>query len=305
MGISVHISQLRTFVALVEAGSVRAGARQLGVSQPAATKALRALEKQLDATLVQRTSRGVALTEAGKAFLLRAKSVIGELRDAQEELARLAGARSETVRIGVATVIGPWLIPPALASFRAEVPDCVVRIVEGTQDSLLPLLRQGELDFAVCLRLDEESTRGFTTRPLARLRLTVVGRKGHPLRNARTLKALADAHWILSRPHGTGGVLERAFKAAGLPVPAWRTECESQAIKMALMANSDALGVLGNHMLGERLVAAHFQEIALDKPLPLMTFCVYSRADGQLGPEARAFVAAIARQARSIMRTER
>lgn len=300
----MQLSHLRNFVALVDAGSIRAGARQLGISQPAATKGLRSLEQDLDAVLVQRSSRGVVLTEAGKAFLTRARTVLGELRAAREELARLAGAQGEAVRVGVATVIAPWLVPPALAQFRRDRPDTVVRIVEGTQDTLLPLLREGSLDFAVCLRLEPESTRGFTARPLARLRLVIGARKGHPLRHARTLEALQDAQWILSRPRGAGGVLEHAFKAAGLELPSSATECDSHAIKVALLAGSDALGLLGKPVLTERSVAALLQEIPLDKPFPLMTFSLYSRVDVQPGPASRSFAAAIAAQARLLLRAE-
>jgi LysR family transcriptional regulator, regulator of abg operon len=300
----VQITQLRNFVTMVDAGSIRAGARQLGISQPAATKGLRALEQELDAVLVQRSSRGVALTDAGKAFLARARTIVGELREAREELARLGGAHDDIVRVGVATVIGAWLIPPVLAQFRRERPGTIVRVVEGTQDTLLPLLREGALDFAVCLRLEPESTRGFAARPLARLRLTVVGRRGHPLRHARTLEALRDAEWILSRTRGSGGVLEQAFQAAGLELPASATECDSQAIKMALLASSDALGLLGRPMLSDPSVAALLQEIPLDKPFPLMTFGLYSRTDTRPGPAARAFGAAVAAQARLILRAE-
>ena len=300
----MHLVQLRNYVAIVDAGSIRAGARQLGISQPAATKGLRALEQELDAVLVQRSSGGVVLTVAGKAFLARARTVLGELRQAQEELAHLEGAQNETVRVGVATVIGPWLIPPVLARYQHERPGTVVRILEGTQETLLPLLREGTLDFAVCLRLEPESTRGFTARALAKLRLVVVGRKGHPLRHARTLEALHDAHWILSRPRGSGGVLEQAFHAAGLALPGWATECDSQAIKVALLASSDALGLLGKPMLSEPAVAALLEEIPLDRPFPLMTFSLYTRTDSQATPAARAFASAVATQARSIVRAD-
>ena len=298
----MQLAQLRNFITMVDAGSIRAAARQLGISQPAATKGLRALEQELDTVLVQRSSRGVVLTDAGKAFLARARAVHSEIRQAREELARLAGARSETVRVGVASVVGAWLVPPALARFRAERPDTIVQVVEGTQESLLPQLREGALDFAVCLRLEPESTRGFTVRPLARFRLTVVGRKGHPLRRARTLEALSTAQWVMSRPRGSGGVLEHAFQAAGLALPASATECDSHAIKVATLAGSDALALLGKPMLAEPSAAALLQEIPLDKPFPLMTCSLYSRADDRPGPAARALAAAMASQARLIQR---
>ncbi|HEY0824475.1 MAG TPA: LysR family transcriptional regulator, partial [Ramlibacter sp.] len=81
----MQLTQLRNFITMVDAGSIRAGARELGISQPAATKGLRALEQELDTVLVQRSSRGVVLTEAGKAFLTRARAVQREIRQAREE----------------------------------------------------------------------------------------------------------------------------------------------------------------------------------------------------------------------------
>ena len=298
----MHLAQLRAFTTIVDAGSIRAAARQLGMSQPAATKGLRALEQELDTVLVQRSSKGVALTPAGKAFVVRARAIQGEMRQAQEELADLAGGKVRMVRVGVASVVGSWLIPPALARFRADHPDTVVRVVEGTQETLLPLLREGALDLAVCLRLEPESTRGFNARPLARFRLTVVGRKGHPLRHARTLEALRDAQWLMIRPRGSGGVLEEAFKGAGLALPESATECDSHGIRVAMLAGSDVLGLLGQPMLSEPAVAALLQEIPLDKPFPLLTCSLYTRAETRLNTAARALASAIGAQSRLILR---
>ncbi len=298
----MQLAHLRNFTAVVDTGSIRAAARKLGISQPAATKSLRNLEQALDTVLVQRNSRGVVLTPAGKVFLARARAVQSELQQANEELARLAGSRSETVAMGVASVIGAWLVPPALAAHRSAHPQAQVHVVEGTQETLLPMLREGAIDFAVCLRLDAEASGGFNVRPLARLRLTVVGRKGHPLRSARSLRELHGAHWVMSRGRGKGGVLEVAMAAEGLEVPASATECDSHAIKVSILAAGDALALLAKPMLAEPAVRALLQEIPLERPLPLMTFALYTRADTRLTPAARAFAAAIASQCRLILR---
>ena len=297
----MQLNQLRNFVAMVEAGSIRAAARHLGISQPAATKSLRALEQDLDTVLVERNARGVSLTEAGRAFLPRARTVQGELRRAQQELAQLAGQRANAVSVGVASVVGGWLIPPVLAEFHAAWPETGVRTVEGTQETLLPLLREGALDFAVCLRLDPESTGGFNVRPLARVRLTVVGRKGHPLRKARSLRELAGAHWVMSRPRGPG-VLEQAFAAEGLALPDSAVECESHGLKLAILASTDALGLVSKPMLQEAGGRALLEEIPLDKPFPLMTFGIYTRADTRPSPAARAFANGLAAHCRQVLR---
>ncbi len=98
---------------------------------------------------MQRSSRGVILTEAGKVFHARARAVQAELQKAREELDRLAGRTTESVSMGVASVVGAWLIPAVLARYRQDRPDTTVRVVEGTQETLLPMLREGALDFAV------------------------------------------------------------------------------------------------------------------------------------------------------------
>jgi LysR family transcriptional regulator of abg operon len=298
----MQLNQLRNFIAMVDAGSIRAAARRLGISQPAATKSLRALEQDLDAVLVQRNSRGVTLTEAGKAFLGRARTVQSELREAHRELAQLAGQRNETVSVGVASVVGAWLIPAVLARYRQEQPDTTVRVVEGTQETLLPLLREGALDFAVCLRMEPESSGGFSVRPLARFRLVVVGRKGHPMRHARSLTELGDARWLMSRPRGAGAVLEQALAAEGLAVPASAVECESHGIKLAILATSDSLGLVSKPMLSEPWVRTLLEEIPMDRPLPLMTFSLYSRADVRPSAAARAFAAVVSAQCKQIIR---
>jgi molybdate transport repressor ModE-like protein len=298
----MQLNQLRNFIAMVDAGSIRAAARSLGISQPAATKSLRSLEQELDAVLVQRNTRGVTLTEAGKAFLAHARSVQSELQRARQELAQLAGQRSEAVALGVASVVGAWLVPPVLERYRASWPDAGVRVVEGTQETLLPLLREGAIDFAVCLRMDPESTGGFSVKPLARLRLTIVGRKGHPLRQERSLRALADAHWVMSRPRGGTGVLEHAFAAEGLPLPASAVECDSHGLKVAMLAASDSLALVSKPMLAEKSARAVLEEIPLDKPFPLMTFGLYSRADARPSAAARAFATLLAGHCRQVLR---
>jgi LysR family transcriptional regulator, regulator of abg operon len=298
----MQLNQLRNFIAMVDAGSIRAAARALGISQPAATKSLRALEQELDAVLVQRNTRGVTLTDAGKAFLAHARSVQSELQRARQELAQLAGQRSEAVALGVASVVGAWLVPPVLERYRADWPNAGVRVVEGTQETLLPLLREGAIDFAVCLRMERESTGGFNVRPLARLRLTVVGRKGHPLRHARSLRALADAHWVMSRPRGGTGVLEHAFAAEGVPLPESAVECDSHGLKVAMLAASDSLALVSKPMLAEKSARAVLEEIPLDKPFPLMTFGLYSRAEARPSAAARAFATLLAAHCRQVLR---
>ncbi|MCC2673348.1 MAG: transcriptional regulator, LysR family [Ramlibacter sp.] len=298
----MQLAQLRVLCAIAEAGSIRGAARALNLSQPSVTKSLRSLEQDLDVMLVNRSSQGIALTDAGRAVLPRARAVQAEVQKARDEVERLAGRAIKSVSVGVASVIGAWLIPPVLARYGREHQDTALRVVEGTQETLLPLLRDGSLDFAVCLRLEQEDRHGFDVRALARFRLTVVGRKGHPLRHARSLHDLHAAHWIMTRPRGRGGVLEQAFALEGMELPASATECDSHSIKVSTLAQSDALALVGKPMLQEPSAAALLQEIALTKPFPLLTAGLYTRSDVRLAPVARDLAAAINAECKKILR---
>ena len=87
----VRLNQIRDLIAVSEAGSLRAAAQRIGISQPAMSKSLSELEREFQAQLLTRTSRGVALTAAGRAFVARTRVVQGELRKVREDLAALHG----------------------------------------------------------------------------------------------------------------------------------------------------------------------------------------------------------------------
>src|SRR6266542_2729633 len=87
----MRLNQIRDLIAVSEAGSLRAAAQRIGISQPAMSKSLSELEREFQAQLLTRTSRGVALTAAGRAFVARARVVQGELRKVREDLAALHG----------------------------------------------------------------------------------------------------------------------------------------------------------------------------------------------------------------------
>src|SRR5438094_9846760 len=126
----MRLSQLRDFVSIVEAGSIRAAARAHGVSHPAMTKSLRTLEGEVGVPLMRRSTRGVVCTPAGRAFLARARAVAAELRKAREELADLTAPRAGTVSAGFSPS-AVMLAPDAIALFIDLHPCARLRIVVG------------------------------------------------------------------------------------------------------------------------------------------------------------------------------
>jgi DNA-binding transcriptional LysR family regulator len=171
-----------------------------------------------------------------------------------------------------------------------------VRIVEGLARHLLRSVLEETLDFTMGLRTVAELDPSLRFRPLYRSELVVAARKGHPLRNARSLAELAGADWLSTSTFELpGGPVERLFAAAGLPAPRLAVQCESQNTMVALLGRSDMLGILQRRTLA---AAPVLQEIALTDSMPAVTAGIYTRADTPLTRVA----AAMARAATSVAR---
>jgi LysR family transcriptional regulator, regulator of abg operon len=300
----LRLSQIRDFLAVVESGSIRAGARTLEVAQPTITKSLRSLEAELHAELVQRTPHGVILTAAGRAFFARARIAQSELRKAEEEVAQVRGEGEGSVAFGAGPSAGVLILPEAVMRFREQFPRSRVRVVQALGHALWPLVRDGMLDLAVSVKPDPRREPALKFRPLFRMELAVVARKGHPLRNARSLAQLAAADWLcLLPPPTSGGPLDRIFSVVGLPGPRAVIECDSHAAMVALLAKSDMLGTTSRLLLTEPLVRESLQEIAVAETLPSMTVGIITRTDPPLTPAAAAMARAAAVAARKYAHT--
>jgi DNA-binding transcriptional LysR family regulator len=299
----VRIGQIRDFVATVDRGSLRAAARSIGVSQPAITKSIRQLENELHVQLLQRNARGASLTPAGRAFLARARVIQAELRKAEDELQLLSGGRQGAVAFGIAPAACMLLVPDAMLDFRREYPKAKVRIVEGVNSALLPLVREETLDFTVGQAPAGRPGAGLRFKPLFRPRLAIVARRGHPLRAAKSLRELAGASWLMFYPLGSGATLEKAFGGIGLPLPEAIVQCESYAAALALLAKTDVLGLIIPQVTGHFLRHGHLQVIEVQEAIPAPLIGLYSREDAPLTPAAAALAQAVTATARRLARS--
>jgi DNA-binding transcriptional LysR family regulator len=164
------------------------------------------------------------------------------------------------------------------------------------------MLREGSLDMAACLRSDTDAAPGLVVKQLAKIRLVVVGRKGHPLRHVRTLEGLQHAQWLMIRPRGGMGLLEQAFAQRGLTIPSSAVHCGTHGIQLALLAGSDALALMPRQMLDQPFARGLFQEIASDEAMPLLTMGLFTRADVPPTAVAAQFAAALATTTRQVLR---
>lgn len=299
----MRLNQIRDFVSIVEAGSIRAAARALGVSHPAMTKALRQLEDDLRVQLIRRTTRGVVPTASGRAFLARARAIQAEVRKAEEELRGLSGEAGGTVSVSVSPAAAALLAPDAIAEFLREHPEARLRVVEGTPSALAALVRDETLDFALGNRPSTTIAAGLKFRVLLRTPMVVACRRSHPLQNAKSLHQLTDARWIGLYPPGRGGLVEQAFTQAGLPFPQRYIACESHVFAFELMARTDALMPIPAQVFAVQVSRGLLTTVELEPAFPSMVLGICTRVDERLTPLAAALSRKVTDAARRLARS--
>jgi len=140
---------LRYFVAVARSGTLTAAAREVGISQPALTTALRRLEGQLETTLFVRGRRGAELTASGRALLPHAERAIGAVETGLRAVREIEGLTRGEVRVAAGATVCTYVLPPVIAAFRKKHPDIRFAVTESTQDEAMGALERGEVDLAI------------------------------------------------------------------------------------------------------------------------------------------------------------
>ena len=196
----MDLRQLAALVAVAEAGSFSGAARLLHTVQSNVSTHVARLERELGATLVDRTTG--SLTDEGEAVVARARRIRHEMDALRSDVDALMHDVSGTVRLGCIGTVGRWLVPRLLDLLWDRHPKVDMVVVDATTTSLLPQLRSATLDLAVVnLPLTDPEVATEALFDEARI---VVAPNGHPLaeRKSVTMAELAE-HDLLLEPQGT------------------------------------------------------------------------------------------------------
>jgi len=288
----MRLNHIRDFIAIVDAGSFRAAARGMALSQPALTKSIRQLETELGAVLLARSVRGIRPTEFGRAFLARARAVTVELQRAREEIDQLRGGRAARLAVGSAPGPALGLLPIALARLRRRWREATVCVTDISPSEVMPALREGRLDAALSVRVGPLADPGpdFLVEQLYKNEARIVARHGHPLAGARSIAELGAAEWVRTGGTDNTSLLPAAFRAAGIEPPRYRIECRSFFALAEIVAQSDLLAVVPWQLAARETAGGRVVELRLSDALPAREICLFTRADVPLTPIAREFV---------------
>lgn len=231
-----RIDAFKLFVRVVDVGSFSAVARILGVGQPAISKQIAALEVHLGAQLLQRTSRRLVLTEAGRDFYEAAVRITGDVEAAESRIGRGQIAPSGLVRATVAPVFGRLHVVPRLHEFFARYPEVAVELV--VTDRLVNLVEEG-LDVAIHNGPLLDS--GLIVKKIAQSPLVTVATPNYLSKHSEpsTPAELGDHECVIFAPQGAPRVWTFAGRSGPIacrPKGSFRTN-DAEQIRAAVLAN--------------------------------------------------------------------
>lgn len=219
--LALNLHLLRLFCAVATERSFSRAARTLCVSQPAVSKGVRALERQLDTALFERqgkAARAPQLTAAGSALLEHARAIFALEQAAAEDLRARRESRRGRVSLGASTTVAGYWLPSRVARFAQECPGIELGIRVGNTQSIAQAL----LDCAIDLALVEGAVRHprIRSRVWREEELVMVAGRGRSPRSGRGsdwARALARVPWLIrEQGSGTREVGERLMQAHGL-----------------------------------------------------------------------------------------
>jgi len=197
----MNISALQAFLAVAESGSFSRAAERIYLTQPAISKRIAALEKEIGARLFDRIGRGIHLTPAGEALLGRARNVLKELEDVKRGIANLSGSISGELLLATSHHIGLHRLPGLLKRFHETYTQVRLNLQFMDSEKACQGVARGDLELAV-VTLPPETATPLKTEKIWDDPLDIVVSPGHPLARELpvTLNRLLDYPAILPGP---------------------------------------------------------------------------------------------------------
>lgn len=203
----MELRHLRYFAAVAEELNFSRAARALGIEQPPLSKQIRQLEQELGVDLFRRLPRGVALTDAGSAYLDEVREILGRVEAATHHAQRVARGALGRIRVGMinSAPFHPF-VPGVIRAFGQRYPDVVMSLEEASTPALARSMLDGSIDVAFVRPLLGEEPE-LTVEPLFDEQMVVALPEGHPLAAVHDLRLnrLANERFVLfSRTIGSG-----------------------------------------------------------------------------------------------------
>jgi DNA-binding transcriptional LysR family regulator len=287
----LDVRRMRVLREVAVRGSFSAAAEALSFTQSAVSQQIAALEREAGTTLVQRSARGVRLTEAGEAVVRHAEAIMARLAEAEAELEAIAGLRGGRLRMASFESAGSTLMPLAIAAFRAEHPGVELSLIMMEPEDSAPLLRTGEIDLAIGFdsRIHAQVD-GIARQHLLSDPMFITMPTDHPLARKRNLRLadLADDAWIAGTTDcECNRLINRACAVAGFE-PRIAFQTDDYTAMQGFVAAGVGVSLIAE--LGLRTVRDDIVVRDLGRDTPVRQIYAATLAEGYRAPATQAMV---------------
>lgn len=206
---------LEIFEALMRCQTTVSAAEDLGISQPAVSNGIIALEKQLGFSLFERTGRKLQPTEDARLFLAEVEPLFSVLRNIEVEARELRTAKSGRLRLSTTPPLGHGALPRILARFLEDRPNVKVRYSVRRLDTVLDNVKMGIVDMGFVLGL--KTHLDLDVIPLAEQSMVCVLPNDHPLERLQVISPRdLEGHRLIGLDSQIGATIQNAFEESGI-----------------------------------------------------------------------------------------
>jgi DNA-binding transcriptional LysR family regulator len=277
--VGVELRHLRYFAAVAELRNVTRAAGRLRIAQPALSRQIQDLEKELGVKLLERSTRGIKLTEAGKFFANEAGAVLARADQALKAVRALARGETGELRVGYAPSPTTEILPRALAAFQKVAPGVRVTLLDLASNDLESALLDGRVHVSVMVKPGSHPQSGILFEEIVRYALRVAVAREHrfarmtkvPLRRLRGEPLAAYARAEYTEYHE---MLESIFATLDV-TPEIAVECDGATSLLAAVESGRGVAIVPEafrSLAGSRVRLRPIEPT----PPPMIVGCAYT-----------------------------
>jgi DNA-binding transcriptional LysR family regulator len=291
IGRRLRLKDLHTLLIVAEVGSMARASERLALSQPAISKAISDMEHVLGASLLERSARGVALTESGRLLVERTRIVFDEISQGVSDIQCLSDPTQGIVKIGTTEPVAS-VVSEIINRLASKYERIRYDVMISDLDTLIGELRQRARDVVVTRWVAPPFADDLAVQSLFRSPLAVMAAQGHPLlrRKRLSLADLMDARWTLSPPNSfLGRVVVDLFRRRKLPLPPAIVTTLSIHMRLDLLASGGFLTILPAQMLRSPAQRAWLRALDVDLRDSLQPIAAITLKKRRLGGAVKLF----------------
>lgn len=304
----MELKELRNFMRVARAGSVSRAADELRLAQPALSRQIRKLERDLGVSLFARHGRGVRLSAAGSLLLERAEAIVHLVHQTSEEIREDRSPIGGRVTLGVPPAAGRLLIPPFVEQFQKAWPKVALHMREGVTSSLQEWLLEKRIDIAILH--NPPHLEALNISPILTERMLVVGPPVHQTKTRKPpatfrIRDLADLPLILpSMAHNNRRLVEQAALEHGVRLRI-KTEVDSVSFAKAMVEQGLGYTILTYAAVQDELARKQLSAYPIVRPTLSTRVTIVTLRDQQL-PKTTQYASDILHEVcRTLVRSKR